>query len=206
MNTSSTGQSIDGDQQIAAPDDRYERPETKGMAPPTPKNEPKSMLRTLLLALGLLLVGMPRESAALDPIAFWENRCAECHGPAGPFARTHLHMEDGKLAGRHNRDLQRFLALHETGAAQSEATYAMLLAQINTAPAYEQKCAGCHESASEFAKASLERRDGLVFGRKRAQPLSEILKRHGKLTPDEIPVVVDTLTRALDGSGAGQLR
>ncbi len=164
------------------------------------------MLRTLLIAFGLLAVAMTRQSAALDPNAFWENRCAECHGPAGPFARTHLHLEDDKLAGRRNRDLERFLALHEAGAAESEAIYAMLLAQIQTAPAYEQKCAGCHESAAEFAKASLEVRNGVFFGRKRAQPLADILKRHGKLTADEIPVVVDVLTRALSRSGTGQAR
>lgn len=164
------------------------------------------MLRTLLMTMGLLAIGMTRQSAALDPNAFWESRCAECHGPAGPFARTHLHLEDGKLAGRHNRDLKRFLALHENGAAESEATYAMLLAQIQTAPAYEQKCAGCHESAAEFAKEALENRNGVVFGRKRAQPLSEILKRHGKLTADEIPVVVDVLARALAGGGTGPTR
>ncbi len=155
------------------------------------------MLRTFLLTIGLLAVFKPGESVALDPNAFWQSRCAECHGPAGQFTRTHLHLEDGKLAGRHNRDLLRFLELHETGAAQSAPVYAMLLAQLQTAPAYAQKCAGCHESAAEFAKASLENKNGVVFGRKRAQPISEILKRHGKLTADEISVVIDTLSRAL---------
>lgn len=164
------------------------------------------MRRAFLLMIGLFVVVMPHHGAALDPNAFWLNRCAECHGTAGTFARTHLHLEDGKLAGRRNRDLERFLALHEAGAAESEAIYAMLLAQIKAAPAYEQKCAGCHEGPAEFAKASLEKREGVVFGRKRAQPLSEILKRHGKLTPDEIPVVVETLTRALDSGGSSQDR
>ena len=164
------------------------------------------MLRVIAVAIASIIGLSPSPSTALDLTLFWDNRCAECHGPAGAFARTHLHIEDGKLAGRHNRDLKRFLSLHETGAAESDGIYGLLLAQFQSATVYEQKYAGCHDGAAEFAKISLEKRDSFVLGRKRALPLSRILKRHGKLAPDEIPAVVEMLTRALDSGGTGPVR
>lgn len=164
------------------------------------------MLRIPFLAIGLLAAAFSAPSQALDLHAFWDNRCAECHGHAGTFARTHLHIENGALAGRHNRDLERFLAQHEAGSAQAAALYAMLLAQTQTGPVYHQKCTGCHDTAATFARSSLTLRDGVVIGRVNQRPIAEYLKRHGKLAADEIPVVVETLTRIHGETGGTSAR
>ena len=141
-------------------------------------------------------------ASALDIHQLWDNRCHECHGHAGPFARRHLTLKDGALVGRHQQDLRRFLAQHEGGAAAADAIYGMLLAQAGTKPVYQQKCAGCHETAAQLARGSLVFRDGTVVGRSNGQPIAEFLKRHGKLDPDEVPVVVESLTRVMREIGA----
>jgi hypothetical protein len=138
---------------------------------------------------------------AVDLHQFWDSRCSECHGHAGPFARQHLTVQNGKLTGTHNADLKRFLERHESGAAQAGPLYDMLLAQVQTKPVFQQKCAGCHETAAQFARTSLTIRDGVVVGKASGQPIAEFLKRHGKLAPDEVPIVVESLTRILGELG-----
>lgn len=155
------------------------------------------MLRIATAAFASAAALLATSASAIDPREFWNNRCAECHGEAAAFARTHLHVEDGKLAGRRSNDIAAFLARHETGAAEAENVARMLLAQLAVSTAYEKKCAGCHDDAATFAKASLVMRDGILIGRENQRPVPEFLKRHGKLTADELPGVVDTLARAL---------
>lgn len=161
------------------------------------------MLGRLAIATAALLACAPA-GRAIDLHQFWDGRCSECHGHAGPFSRSHLTVKDGKLIGRHNIDLKRFLELHESGPAQAGAIYDMLLAQAQTKPVYQQKCAGCHETAAEFARTSLVIREGVVSGKSNGRPIAEHLKRHGKLAPDEIPVVVESLSRVLGEIGGGQ--
>ena len=106
-------------------------------------------------------------------------------------------MKDGLLVGRRNQDLKLFLVQHEAGAAQADAIYELLLAQVATKPVYQQKCARCHDTAAELARGSLLVRDGTIVGRSNGEPISEFLKRHGKLAPEEVPIVVESLTRVL---------
>jgi hypothetical protein len=151
--------------------------------------------------LPLLLAG---SASAVDLHQFWESRCQDCHGHAGDFARRTLSVNDGVLVGRHNTDLKRFLAVHEAGTEQAGPLYAMLLAQAQTKPVFQQKCASCHGTAADFARASLLERDGVVVGRDNGRPIADFLKRHGKLTSDEVPVVVESLTRVLKETAAGK--
>lgn len=161
------------------------------------------MLRASILAM-LAAVLMTASAPAVDLHQFWDSRCADCHGHAGPFARKHLKVEGGVLKGhKADRDLKLFLAQHETGEAMATAVYTMLLAQAQTQPVYQQKCAGCHETAAAFARQSLVMRNGVLTGRDNGRPVAEFLKRHGKLTPDEIPVVVEALTRVLAETQGG---
>lgn len=158
--------------------------------------------------LHVVLAGTTAMSAAaLDLHQFWDLRCNECHGHAGDFARRHLKVEQGKLVGRHRsgEELKSFLGRHEMGGSNADGIYKMLLAQAQTKPIYQQKCAGCHQTAAEFARASLVRKDGVLVGRTNGLAVAEFLKRHGKLTAEEIPVVMRSLERVLDevgGNGA----
>lgn len=141
-------------------------------------------------------------AAAIDLHQFWDGRCHECHGHAGTFARRHLTVERGVLVGRHHKgDLKRFIALHEAGAAQADALYAMLLAQAQTKPVYQEKCSGCHDNAAAFSRSSLVIREGVISGRSNQLPVARYLERHGSLTAAEIPIVVESLGRALSEVG-----
>jgi hypothetical protein len=153
-----------------------------------------------LVLLCAAIVGLTAASAgAVDLHQFWDQRCQECHGHAGDFARRHLKVADGRLVGPHHGgdQLKAFIGRHEAGAANAEAIYRMLLAQAETKPVYQQKCAGCHQTAAELARASLVRKDGVIVGRSNGLPVAELLKRHGKLTAEEIPVVMRSLERVL---------
>lgn len=166
------------------------------------------MKATRTVLVGLLIGGLTVASAAaVDMHQFWDQRCHECHGHAGEFARRHLKVEQGSLVGPHHSgdQLKAFIGRHEAGAANAEAIYRMLLAQAETKPVYQQKCAGCHQTAAELARTSLVRKDGVLVGRTNGLAVAEFLKRHGKLTAEEIPVVMRSLERVLDevgGSGA----
>ena len=151
------------------------------------------------LAVVVVALGVASAASALDLHQFWDQRCHECHGHAGDFTRRHFKAEHGVLVGPHHRGeaLKSFMGRHEMGPQQVDGIYAMLLAQAATQPVYQQKCAGCHQTAAELARASLARRDGVVVMRGSSRPLSELLQRHGKLSPEEIPVVLDSLTRVL---------
>ena len=160
------------------------------------------MIRHLLAAVGLVSAACTTADA-IDLHQFWDARCSDCHGHSAAFARSHLTVKDGVLIGRHRSDLKQFLATHEAGSAQSGPLYAMLLAQASTVPVFQQKCAGCHGTAAEFARSSLRLRDGVVIGRENGLAISEFLKRHGRLAAEEAPIVVESLTRVLGETGAG---
>lgn len=157
------------------------------------------MPRLIAMAVAIWIVCTGAE--AVDLHRFWDSRCNECHGHAGPFSRCHLIVKDGVLVGRHHQDVRRFLVQHQAGAAQAEAIYEMLLAQAQTKPVYRQKCSSCHDTAAEFARSSLVLRDGSIVGRSNGQPITEFLKRHGKFAPDEVPIVVESLTRVVRETG-----
>lgn len=144
----------------------------------------------------VLLVCLGQPAPATDIHAFWDQRCAECHGHAADFARRHLSTQDGKLIGAHHQDdLKMFLGQHHMGPDLVEDIHAMLLAQVQTAPLYQRKCIACHEAASEFARTDLEFRGGVLVGRKTGKPVAEFMKTHGRLTPEEVPAIVEALAR-----------
>ena len=145
----------------------------------------KSFGATGAFAVAVLLAIAPA-GGAVDVKTFWDSRCSECHGAAGSFARQHLGVENGELVGRKRPvGLKQFLAQHEAGGDAADDVYRLLLAQLQTEPIYQQKCQRCHETAGEFAKASLAVKNGVVVGRENQQPIGEFLKKHGKLSADE---------------------
>ena len=67
---------------------------------------------------------------------------------------------------------------------------------------YEQQCGGCHTPhAGDFVHESLVKSEGRVLGRESGEELRTFLKAgHGKLSAEEIDVMVDHLT-AIQQSG-----
>jgi mono/diheme cytochrome c family protein len=133
---------------------------------------------------------------AVDLHQYWDGHCVECHGHAGDFARRFLSVKDGVLRGRHHQDnLRVFLANHYLDRDLIGPVMNMLLVQAQSEPQFKARCAGCHGAASEFARASLNLRDGILVGIKTDRPVAEFLRRHAGVQPGEIEAFVDTLTR-----------
>lgn len=163
-----------------------------------------SRRHNLALAVSTLVLSAGAASA-LDVHSFWDSRCVECHGHAGQFARAHLKVVDGRLAGASvNRDLARFLTQHESSGAYAKPLYDMLLAQAQTPPLFQQKCSGCHGTAASYALANLVLDDGVAKTRIAHRPVVEVLARHGKVTADEARTIAASLARVLVETDGGK--
>lgn len=93
---------------------------------------PATRLARLVIALGLIggLAGAPL--AATDLHAYWDQRCAGCHGHAGDFSRRFLRVEGDRLLGWHQKErLPQFLRNHYAADEYADAIHAMLLAQLS---------------------------------------------------------------------------
>ena len=148
------------------------------------------------LVAATLMVGHAEVAAAIDLHRFWDQRCSDCHGHAGDFARRTLSVKDGRLLGRHHQDdLRLFLGNHGVPPGDVDATYGMLLAQASSAPEFMRRCGGCHGSAAALARSSLLVKDGVLYGRGSGQPITEFLAHHGGLTPADVPRFAELLKR-----------
>jgi mono/diheme cytochrome c family protein len=146
-------------------------------------------------AAASLAAGAPTDQ---DLHAYWDNRCATCHGHAGAFARRTLRVEQGLLLGKHHEQataLQLFLNNHYLTPDLVAPVTAMLAAQAATEPLFNQHCAGCHGTAASFARQALGWRDGALTSKKTGRALEATLRTHGGLTPADAAAVATTLER-----------
>jgi hypothetical protein len=145
----------------------------------------------------LLVWFMPAVWAGgLDLHWLWDDRCEECHGHSGEFAREFLNISGEELQGRHHKhDLRRFLGNHYLASEEVDAVYAMLLAQAGNPPRFGDECASCHGTAAGFARASLEFREGLLYGRDSGSPVSGFLEQHRSLSREDVQYFTALLTR-----------
>lgn len=146
-----------------------------------------------------LMLATPLVSAApveVDLHERWDQRCQVCHGHSGPFARKFLRVENGRLVGAHHEsDLDLFLRNHYLTDKLVEPMRAMLTAQVTTPPLFAQKCAACHGTAATFVRKSLAVSNGSLVGVSSGRKVADYLSSHGGLLPDEVSIVVDSLTR-----------
>ena len=144
----------------------------------------------------LMLVIVPGWAAGGDLHRMWDDRCSECHGHAGAFARRSLNVVEGELQGRHHvHDLKRFLSNHYLAENEVDAVHDMLLAQAVTEPRFRSNCSGCHDTAAEFVRSSIELRDGVSYGRRSGKKVIDFLREHQGLHEKEIDFYVEVLTR-----------
>lgn len=151
----------------------------------------------LLVSLGLLLSPAPLPARdGIDLHAYWDQRCAGCHGDAGAFARRSLQVDRGRLVGVHHRDdLALFLRQHYLADPLVAPVIAMLTAQATSAPVYAERCSGCHGKAADFVRQTLTVRDGVLQGKTSRAPVAAVLARHGGLSPAEGQAMHATLMR-----------
>lgn len=153
----------------------------------------RSWLGALVFACGALAGG---SAGALDLHRLWDDRCQDCHGHAGPFARAFLVVADGQLYGRSpQRDLRRFLANHYLAGREVEAVYAMLQAQAQTRGQYQKQCSACHGPAARLARESLMFEQGRLHGRSSGRAVSEFLATHMALSAEEVAFYATLLER-----------
>jgi mono/diheme cytochrome c family protein len=134
--------------------------------------------------------------AGMDLHKLWDDRCFECHGHAGDFARKYLSVTGGELQGRHHvDDLRRFLGNHYLGNHEVDAVYDMLLAQASRQARFKNECSGCHGVAATFVRNSLDLYEGVVYGRDSSLPIRMFLAYHRGLSPADVDFYVELLTR-----------
>ena len=126
----------------------------------------------------------------------WDDRCAECHGHAGDFARKFLRVSGGRLQGRHHvDDLYGFLHNHYLAGNEVDSVYNMLLAQANSQARFKVECAGCHDTAAAFVRNALELRNGVLYSRNSGRSVRDFLNHHRGLTPGGAAFFTGLLTR-----------
>lgn len=157
---------------------------------------------TWLLPALFALLASAAAAAERDLHAYWDDRCRDCHGDAGSFARATLDVRQGRLVGiHHGDDLERFLRNHYLADELVAPVMQMLQAQATTSPVFKEKCSECHGAASEFARKALLMKDGTLTGRASGRPVQDYLRRHGGLAPEQVAPMVKTLERVLGEVG-----
>ncbi len=153
--------------------------------------------RLSLLLASVAVVGTAASFAAdRDLHAYWDGRCASCHGHAAQFARKFLRVESGRLIGTHHKDgVEAFLAHHYLTAELHAPVVSMLKAQVQSPPVFAAKCAGCHGTAADFARASLRLEKDVLIGKRSGKPVVDYLKTHGGVNANEAATVVESLRR-----------
>jgi hypothetical protein len=158
----------------------------------------KHPLKCLLVTVCASVIASNPIAADRDLHDYWDARCFQCHGHAAQFARKFLTVENGKLVGHHHRDnLELFLRTHHLTKELYAPTIAMLKAQAESAPLFKERCSGCHGTAAEFARKSLELRKDVLYGKKSEKPVEEFLKNHFDPSPEEVRELLQTLTRVV---------
>jgi len=158
------------------------------------------MLNLAGLCLAAILISTTGAAAQSDdPHRIYEQRCAGCHTPhAGDFAQESLLEQDGRLLGRESgRDLRGFLeAGHgKLEPAEIDTIVEQLGAILQRGALFQRKCRICHDRARELARLQLIVKDDILRGRYSEREIADFLRDHGRLTEEEVPIVVEMLTR-----------
>lgn len=162
-------------------------------------------LATCLTVLSLLVLSGAQTGILaaedVDRHAIYEGSCAGCHEPhAGDFVRNNIDLVDGNLLGRSTGLPVRAFLEGGHGRLSSEQIE-LIVAHLGTIRTsgfvFRNKCAICHVSAVELARRELILRDGVLTGRYSGRTIAEFLADHGRLTTEEVPDMVTTLSRQL---------
>lgn len=126
----------------------------------------------------------------------WDDRCTECHGHSGDFARRYLDTSGGELLGRHHvQDLKRFMRNHYVAESDVDAVYEMLLAQASSPQRFRSECGRCHATAAELVRETLSLSDNILYGRASGRPIELFLDGHSGLGPEDVGFFIELLTR-----------
>jgi mono/diheme cytochrome c family protein len=148
------------------------------------------------------LIGEVARAQDADLHKVFEQRCSQCHGHAGKFARESLQIVDGSVVGSPGLDLERFLQRHKGGLPpeQVRALLDMFRAQIEAGAFFQQNCRICHGSAYDFARLKLIEREGELWGRYSDHLIREFLPGHAGMSNSEASEMTLALIAILTGA------
>ena len=152
-----------------------------------------SLLGALTIAASLVTQAHSQEIA---PHAIWKDRCTQCHGPVGGFARKSLRTFNGDLeASRSGQALRDFLRGHHLPSEEvSHAVYEMLRKQTDTEPRFKSQCSACHGNAANLVRMHFVDKEGVAYGRTSGDRLDKYLVGHRNLIAEaDVPFFIELL-------------
>lgn len=153
-------------------------------------------LKLSIVLVATVLAIQAAGATGIDLHWLWDDRCADCHGHSGDFARRFLSVTGGELQGRHHvHDLRQFMHNHYLAGNEVDAVLNMLLAQANNPARFKDECAACHDTAAVFVRNSLELCDGVLYSRDSGRPARDFLVHHRQLNSDDVSFFMNLLTR-----------
>lgn len=135
-----------------------------------------------------------------DPHEVFETQCLSCHGHAGSFARSHLHLKEGEPMTSRGLPVATFLATHKGGlpVAEIAAMLDMFRQHLTSDALYEQTCRFCHDRARDFTLREMILKDDRLTGRYSGHDIASFLVGHARLTAEEAQTMTGILRSFLD--------
>lgn len=153
--------------------------------------------RLLASSLLLVMLGGAGRAQESDAHALYETHCAGCHAPhARELVAEKLDLAEGVLVSR--KTGQPVAALLGQGhGGLSGGQLALLVRQMTDIRLSDQlfyhKCATCHGRMRELARSHLVLRDGQIVGRYSGRDIAAFMTGHGRLTPEEVPEMLEKM-------------
>lgn len=141
------------------------------------------------------------QAQGIDAHTLFETKCGGCHVPhAGDFVAKSVVATGGGLVGKNNNmPVQSFLEAGHGRLSAPEITLMMehLETVQDSGQLFLNKCSVCHGRAIVLSQLNLIIRDDQLWGRYTDRKIDEFLIGHGRLTEDEIPVIMGAFVRQL---------
>lgn len=154
-----------------------------------------------LAGIGMLLGSQPALAEQNNPHALFETKCASCHVPhAGEFVSQSIIADGTELIGTATQiPVRKFL---ETGHGRlSDDDIDIMMDHLNSihdsGQLFLRKCTICHGRAVVLSELNLILKDGEPWGRYTGRKVEDFLQDHGRLSEDEIPIIMGAFVRQL---------
>lgn len=155
----------------------------------------------MLAVVGLMALASPALANETDPHLLFETKCGTCHVPhGGEFVAQSVIADGTELIGKSSQmPVRGFLEAGHGRLSDVEIEVMMdhLTSIQDSGQLFMDKCTICHGRAVVLSQLSLVLRDGEPWGRYTDRRVEEFLQNHGRLTQDEIPIIMGAFVRQL---------
>ncbi len=137
----------------------------------------------------------------IDPHILYESKCGTCHVPhAGEFVSQSVVVDGTELIGNSTQiPVRTFLQTGHGRLSNSEIDTMMehLETIQDSGQLFIRKCTICHGRAVVLSELNLIMKEGEPWGRYTGRKIEVFLQDHGRLTQDEIPIIMGAFVRQL---------